>query len=113
MPKQTLAEEMTILVRRSTLLTQDRKAKILAAVPSMSQEQLEKLRGILGEETSLLSRLTDETISTAIEQGDSKFFKKLDRYFAKAEKKLRKTDEAVVKADENNLLENFFNDQKT
>lgn len=113
MPKQTLAEEMTVLVRRSALLTQDRKDAILTAVPSMSLGQLEKLRSILSEETSLLSGLADRTISDAIKQGDTKFFKKLDAYFIKAKTKLSKADEAVEKEEENDLLEDLFNDQTT
>ena len=113
MSKHTTVEEMTILVRRSALLTQDRNDAILPALPSMSPDQVEKLRGILGTETSLLSGLADRTISSAIEQGDTKFFTKLDAYLAKAGKKLRKTSEAVENAVENDQLEDFFNNQKT
>jgi len=113
MLKQTLAEEMTVLVRRSALLTQDRKDAILAAVPTMSQEQLEKLRGILAEEPALVSNLADRTISDAIKQGDITFFKNLDAYFVNAKTKLSKTDEVVEKEEENDLLEDFFNDQTT
>jgi len=110
MPKQTPIEDLTILVQRSVVITQDRKDAVIAALPTMSPPQIKKLKKILQKGTGAITKLANDTIAMAIGQGDGKVLKTLDTFFTKAGKKLRKVNESADKSQEKDQLEHIFDD---
>ncbi|MBT5236817.1 hypothetical protein HOL63_00420 [Candidatus Peregrinibacteria bacterium] len=113
MQKQKLIEELTLLTGRSAILTPHHKKAILKALPTMKQEKILELQEILGEERSVIAVFAEQTISQAIQHGDTKIFKKMDSLLVKTNKKLLKTDEVTSTSIEQGQLEHFFDDITT
>ena len=100
-------------VERSRLLTPDRKKAVLNQISSLSPEQQEKLLGILDEESGVLKTLADTLLTKAVNIGDAGTLKKLDDFFAKTGKRLRKMEDSVERAGEDKQLGQLLDDINT
>lgn len=109
MPKTNI-QNLEAEIRRSPLLSEDRREALLRRLSSLTPALEEKLLATLAEATTKASFLVDRMVSVAMEKGDTQTLIRLDRALTDMEKKLRKAEEGVERAGEEGELNHHFDD---
>ena len=107
-PKNT--QTITALIRRSVLLTEDRKAALLSVLPTLTFEQETELLKLLQSEDQRLDVIAENAALSALKQDNTEILDDITSYLIDAEKSLRTNEEAAEKAEEDANLESLFDD---
>lgn len=110
MPGQTSIETIERLIESSVLLSSERKAELLAALPALTEAQGQELLRILQSENNILGDLAKQAITRAVERGDTEFLEELDVFLKRALKRLRKAEEGAERGAETEHMEHLFDE---
>lgn len=96
---QTQLSDLECLIRRSILLTEDRRAALLAALSDMSEEAAQRLSRILEKESDLTTGVSAITVSNVVDRNDSDGLSQIDTFLSGARKHMRKANEEGDRAE--------------
>ena len=97
-------------IARSLLLADERKAELLAVLPTLTEEWEGRLEILLAGEEDIVRELTRQAIASAVERKDAAFLEELDLFLHDALKDLRKAEEGAERGEEQGNAEHLFDD---
>jgi len=110
MPKTNTKQLLALLIERSALLTQERKADLLATLPQLDEEQEQELQKILQSEDDINQDIARHAIEVAVKKGDTEFLDDLDALLSSSLKTLRSEAEDSERVSEKEDVEQLFED---
>lgn len=96
------------LVQRSKLLSEERKERLLDAIPSLTNEQKAHLEHILISEGTMIQEDTATALRKAIAEDYSEALEQLGHLLHDAERTLRKEHENAERTQEGQDTQSFF-----
>ena len=85
MPTKTPVPLAT-LIEESLLLSDERKAELLKALPTLKPNEEDTLRGLLASQESIIENIVTHAIEQAVAQNDAAFLESLDQFLHDAMK---------------------------
>lgn len=107
MPTQTPIPLAT-LIEESLLLSDERKAELLNALPTLNPNEEDTLRGLLASQESIIEKIVTHAIRKAVAENDSAFLESLDQFLHEAMKRLRHGEEGAEQSTEQEDAEHLF-----
>ncbi|OGJ62089.1 hypothetical protein A3C37_01585 [Candidatus Peribacteria bacterium RIFCSPHIGHO2_02_FULL_53_20] len=107
---QTDIENIRRMIEASVLLSQDRKEKLVARLPTLNVQQCADLENLLSLEQDSIAAVAGTVIESAVDSGNQAVLHAFDQFLAHAGKVTRKTDEQMECAGDTEKLEHFFDD---
>ena len=96
------------MIRRSKLLSEDRKDALSRVLPDLNKKQIKELEKILKAEDKMISESAKATIGIAIENKDVDAVRDLDNFLHESERILRKEEEKAERDQEEQDTESMF-----
>lgn len=97
-------------IRRSSLLTSERKERLLAVLPTLSKAQIDTLEQILQEEQVVLNETTKHVVTKAAKEQNIAFFNEIQTLIAASKNTLRSGQENIEVKQEKKRIEHMFDD---
>lgn len=104
--KQT--QSLKNLIRRSRLLSEDRKEALLRVLESLDRKQLKEIAKIFEAEDKMILDSAKEVIETSINNNNIDSIEDLSEFLNTSEQTLRKEEEKAERAQEGQDTESMF-----